>query len=463
MFELINTILTQFREKFKREKTWRWFVILVLGFMVRRDHRGVTSTISGLRLKPELYHTMLHFFRSVGYKVGELYKKWIEIVIKSAKLLEIRGRLVLIGDHIKIAKEGRRMPCVQLQHQSSENNGKAEYIEGHNFGQISGVITNGVVSRAIPLMAELQESSTKTDGETLITQTVKLAGEVTKSAKRSAILVLDAYFCSGTTFEASDGVVDEDGTRMLEIVTRAKKDTVAFRDPVQSETPKSGRPRKYGEKVRLYDLFEDNTVNFSSAKMIIYGKVQEVQYLCRDLFWKSAGRKIRFILAKTGSSKIVLMSSDRKLTSQEIITLYANRFKIETGFDDQKNDMGGFAYHFWTTALPKRKRFMDTVKPIDPDKHDKIIKTKQAIQAWVCLSIIATGILTIIAFSYNRVIWKHYPGYIKTVSSRIPSVATTKLSFSSMFGDFLYSIKGLDAFVFIPNLQRIFEFLPLYA
>jgi len=463
MFQLINDIVTQFREKFKRQKTWQWFVCIVLGFMVRNDHRGVTSTISALRLKPKLYHTILHYFRSQAYKVSELYKKWAEIVMRYALVLEIHGRLVLLGDHIKIAKEGRRMPSVQVHHQSSENSGKAEYIEGHIFGQISAVITDGITSRAIPLMSELQESAIKTCGDTLITQTVKLAGEVTKSAWKPAILVLDAYFCSGTTFEASDTVTDGKENRLLEIVTRTKTNTVAFRDPEAINKPKSGRPRKYGEKVKLYDLFEDKSVCFESTKMMLYGKVKEAAYLCRDLFWKPADRKIRFVLVKIGSSKLALMSSDRKLPAKDIITLYSNRFKIETGFDDQKNDMGGFAYHFWTEALPKRKRNKDMQLPNDLQKRGKINKAKQAIQSWVCLSIIATGILTIIGFSYNRDIWNHYPGYIKTVTSRIPSVATTKSAFSQLFCNLLPSLKSLKAFAFIPKLQRVLEFWRLAA
>lgn len=460
MFQLINDIITQFRKSFKRNKTWKWFVCIIMGFMVRSEHRGVSSIISALRLKPKMYDTLLHFFGSKAYQVSELYSKWVEVVIKYELLLEIRGRLVLLGDHIKIAKEGRRMPCVQKHHQSSENCGKAEYIEGHIFGQISAVVTKGVESRAIALMSELQESGAKTGGETLITQTVKLAGEVTKSADKRAILVLDAYFCSGTTFEAADGITDKEDNRMLEIVTRAKKDTIAFREPTPSVKGKAGRPRKYGEKVKLYDLFGDKALNFTSTKMILYGKVKEVQYLCRDLFWKPANRKIRFVLAKIGRSTIVLMSSDSTLTSQEIITLYANRFKIEAGFDDQKNDMGGFAYHFWTDALENRKRNKGTIVPTDPRKQEKINKTKQAIQVWVCLSIIATGILTIIGFTYNRDIWKHYPGYIKTVSSRIPSVATTKLAFSQLFFTLLPTLGSLKAFAFIPQLQRVLDFFP---
>ena len=79
MFQLINNMLLEFRGCFKRTKTLQWFVVLVMGLMVRSNLRGVTSILSSLRLKPKLYHTMLHFFRSKGYDVAKLYEKWVWI------------------------------------------------------------------------------------------------------------------------------------------------------------------------------------------------------------------------------------------------------------------------------------------------------------------------------------------------------------------------------------------------
>jgi hypothetical protein len=91
MFQLINSILYEFYSSFKRTKTWQWFVVLVIGFMSRSDHRGVTSVISALRLKPKLYHTMLHFFRSAAYEVEGLYDKWIKISLRRAPIVKIDG------------------------------------------------------------------------------------------------------------------------------------------------------------------------------------------------------------------------------------------------------------------------------------------------------------------------------------------------------------------------------------
>lgn len=430
--------------------------------MVRNDHRGVTSTITALRLRPGHYSTMLHFFRSKAYKVDELYRRWVDIAQKKALFLTVSGRMVLLGDHIKISKEGRRMPCVGKHHQDSQNSGKAEYIEGHNYGQISAVITNGTVSRSLPLMAEIQESKAKTGGDSLIQQMIQLAGKCASAAGTSAIVVLDAYFCSGSAWKSADGVLDADGDRLLEIVTRAKASYTAYYPPEPCERPKPGRPRKYGEKVKLSSLFSENAAQFAEQTMTLYGKTTKVRFLCIDLIWKPAARLCRFVLVQIGSTPFVLMSSDLALSPEEVILLYANRFKIETGFDDQKNDVGGFAYHFWTKSLPKRKRFKsspDTGVPDDPKKCQNIAGAKRATEAFVCLSIIATGILTIIAFDHSSYIWNRYPGFLRTRRCMIPSVASVKLVLSDDFCSFLPALSSLEAFSFIPFLQRTIDFL----
>ena len=77
MFKLINDILMDFRPYFKRERAWSWFVCVVIAFMIRSEHRGVSSFISSLGLLPRFYEQILHFFRSAAYETEELYQAWI--------------------------------------------------------------------------------------------------------------------------------------------------------------------------------------------------------------------------------------------------------------------------------------------------------------------------------------------------------------------------------------------------
>lgn len=464
MFQLINRILLEFRDCFKRVKTWQWFVVLVLGFMMRSDHRGVTSVISALKLKPKLYHTMLHFFRSTGYNVESLYDKWIKTAIKHSTVKRIGGRIVVLGDHSKVSKEGRRMPGIQVLHQESQNSGKPAYIEGHNFGQVSAVITNDKVSRSLPLITALQTSppkkpgTKKPDGDTLVTQMVKLVHQAAKSLGEPVVAALDAYFCSEGAWTACDKTITETGGRLVEIVTRAQTNTVAYTTPEPTKVKKRGRPRKYGDRVILYSLFSDRS-KFTKVTMSLYGKQTEVLYLCVDLIWRPVKKLVRFVVVESDRGRCVLMSTSLNLSPEDIIAIYALRFKIETSFAEQKNDMGCFGYHFWTTALPKRKRWKAVTQPSDQKLQKRITETRQATASFVCLCTIATGILSIIAFTHSRDIWTRYSGWIRTLRSTIPTVATVKLVLLQDFHAFLKFYPHIPMCSIVNSKLRLIEFI----
>lgn len=460
MFQLINNILTMFRQCFKRERTWNWFVCTVMAFIVRSERRGVTTVISTLRLCPWLYETLLHFFRSKAYRLNEIYARWVNIVQTSITLYEQDGHVILIGDHIKVSKEGRRMPRVRTYHQESDNSGKPEYIEGHNYGFISALATDGTTYRNIPLMAEMQESKSKTGGASLVEQVVGCGGRLIKSLKKPVTLVLDAYFCSSMTFITSDHFKDDCGNRMLEIVTRAKTDTVAYTSPVSVCKPtKRGRPRIYGEKVKLQSLFVSESSSFTETELVLYGKKEKVRYLCRDLIWKPCQRPIRFVLAEMGGNRVIFMSSDTGMSPESILMLYGFRFKIETGFNELKNEIGCFDYRFWTKSLPKKKKWKDIELPTDSIARNNISKAIQAIETHVCLACIASGILTIIGFRHNRNIWDSFIGWLRTVRNDIPSIATTRQVISQELTASLPLLSDLPVFRCILRKQRIKNFI----
>jgi len=410
---------------------------------------------------------MLHFFRSTAYKTDGLYDKWIKVALKRAPIVRIADRVIVLGDHSKVSKEGRHMPDIQVLHQESDNAGKPEYIEGHNFGQVSAIITNGKVSRSLPLRTQLQKSppkkegekKSKGDGDSLVVQMVKLVHETAKSINEPVVAALDAYFSSRFAWLTADKAITENGERLIEIVTRGQCNTVAFKVPETPKVKKRGAPRKYGDKVVLFDLFSDMS-QFTKTTMSLYGKSTTVRYLCLDLIWKPVKRLVRFVCVKTDRGCCVLMSTSLTLDPEDIITIYTLRFKIETSFDEQKNEMGCFAYHFWTIALPKRRRWTKNVElPTDPKLLQRIERTKSATESFVCLCTIATGILSIIAFSHSSEIWKRYPGWIKTLRSTIPTIATVRATLAQDLLAFIERYPHVPFCSIIKYRQRKVDFL----
>jgi hypothetical protein len=420
--------------------------------------------VSGLRLKPKHYYSALHFFRTNGYTIAGLYERWINIAKRNAKLVWIAGRLLFLGDHIKISKEGQHMPDIQMLHQDSQNSGKPEYIAGHTYGQVSAVITDGVVSRSLPLMTELQKSPPKQegkkepDGDTLVVQMINLVNKTAESIKERVVVALDAYFSSKAAWAAADRTIMEDGERRVEIVTRAQSNTVGYTLPEQPAKKKRGRPRKYGKRIVLNDLFS-NMSSFTESEMVLYGKKTKVKYLCLDLLWRPVEKLVRFVAVESDSGRCVFMSTSLTLTAEEIISIYTLRFKIETSFDDQKNDMGSFAYHFWTAAMPKFKKWKKVVLPSDEKYQRRINETRAATSSFVCLATIATGILTIIAFSHNSEIWDRYSGWVRTLRSNIPTISIVKETLTQDFATLQACPSVFSLFNIIRPWQRINDFL----
>jgi len=435
-----------------------------MGFIIRSDDYGVTKVISALKLKPELYHTMLHFFRSTGYEVPQIYKKWIKIVQKEVNFMRIANRVILLGDHIKIPKEGRRMPGIQIIHQESQNSGKGEYIEGHIHAQVSALISGKGLTRSLPLWTERQQSPPKLEGckkpngDTLITQMLNLAAKAAGPIDQKIVLALDAYFAKASAFLAADKCVLENGERQLEIITRGRRDTVGYTLPNPRPRGKRGPNRKYGERIALYSLFSDMG-RFTETTLQLYGKPTKVRFQCMDLIWKPLGRVVRFVAVESCLGKMVLMYSGIDLQPEDIITTFALRFKIETSFNEQKNGNGCFAYRFWTTALPKRKRWSKNNRIPVIDSSVLVEDAEFAIDSYICLSTISVGIMTVIGFTHNSQIWGRYPGWVRTRRFIIPTIAIIKETLAHDLPAFLQLYPALPLCSIINNRLRHAMFL----
>ena len=61
MLKILDNILFKFHSVFTYEATFNWFVIVVIGFMIRFDHMGVSSFIRWLYLDPKHYDALLLF------------------------------------------------------------------------------------------------------------------------------------------------------------------------------------------------------------------------------------------------------------------------------------------------------------------------------------------------------------------------------------------------------------------
>jgi hypothetical protein len=308
-------------------------------------------------------------------------------------------------------------------------------------------------------MAGIQESKAKTGGESLIVQTVKQAGKVVEMMGKLAILLLDAYFFSTTTLMTAAGYIGTNGQALLSVITRAKRCAVAYQEPEKQDGNRRGRRRVYGKKVPLKTLFKERRKDFIQTTVTLYGRKTAVHYLCVDLIQRPTRQHVRFVLTIIGNTHFMLMSSSRALDGESIISLYAHRFKREGLFGELKNRLGGFAYHFWTYSLEKRKKGTLPVLPKDKRMLHDVAMTKKSIETYVFCQCLSYGILVVLGLTESKGIWGRFTGWLRIVRTNYPSIWVTKQVVSEEFQRFLPKLKHMRVFGNIIESMRTDAFL----
>ena len=404
----VDRILVQFRPVFSRRAAFGWFVIVVWAFMLRLEAFGVTSIVRCFGLAPTEYYNLLHFFHSASFSVCVLCCKWNEIVKQSTQSVVIGGLRLFLVDGIKAGKAGRKMPGVKLLHQESSNNTKAEHIMGHYWGAVSSVVVAGLHYLALPLRFQIQDGLKRSPSEaaSLIDKMASLVIETLGTA--AGLVVGDAYF-SSTGFILALRAAD------LHYVGRMRSNVVAY-EPAKPRTgpPRRGRPAKYGRRIKLRELFEQPKI-FQPARVDLYGELRHVRYYCADLLWH--GLWLRFVLSiYADGRRRILVSSNRRLTPEDILYAYGLRFKIEVSFKVFVQILCGFCYHFWLKAMVKRQRGDGDqyLHRAGEEFREQVFRKIEAYERFVNISAIGLGILQMLAIRFPKQVWECFPLWLRT-------------------------------------------------
>ena len=466
MIEWLNETLVSSRKCFSREAPYKWFVVIVIGFMVWQEHVGVTSFIRELWINPRHYESILHFFRSKSWQLETLRAWWLQIVISSGVIYHEFGMPILVGDGTKKSKYGRKMPCVKRMAQQSGNASK-HYIFGHMFGAIGVLAGNPGKLFCIPLSVNIHDGDKQIrqwidEGamtESHVVRIIREASHVAKGLKKKSLLLPDRYYL---TVPALSAWLEEEkcaGHTLLSMVIRAKLNAKAYTKP---ERNPRGRPRKKGTTVKLITLVKLFSHKFIEADVVLYGKEERISYYSIDLLWgQKLYQELRFVIVcGIGSAPVILASTDLTLSPLSIMRLYGYRFKIECSFRELKHTISGFAYRFWSSAMPKLNRFAKSdVDPLEtvtvPDDIRRISSAFDAIHGFLMIGCIAHGLLQICALRFTDIINAAPLRWLRTKTNCVPSEASTAdFMRKTIFNSFHFA-SGFAILAFIRQFQNI--------
>ena len=431
--------VAQLRPACARAATFRWMALVLLGLSIRSDLAGVTSFVRAGGLLPATYRRLLHLFHTPAVRLPQLTELWVRLAMRIFTPLRVGGRPVFVADGLKVAKEGRKMPAVKRLHQESADNSKPEFISGHSF-QALGLLVQGPLGQvfAVPLLSRIHEGLvfSNRDQRSLLDKLVQMFLPVASLLTDPALLVADAYYASRKVILP---LLEADH----HLVTRVRRNTVAWHPPAPASKRQRGRPRLYAEKVRLADLWKDKQ-RFTSAPSPVYGEANiALRYYSLDLLWRPVGRLVRFVLVDHPlRGRIILMTTDMSLSPLEVISVYGYRFKIEVSFKQAIHTLGTYAYHFWMLdMIPRARRSGDQYLHRKSDDYRRLVRRKMdAYHRYVLLGCIAQGLLQHLSLRFRRQVWDHFMSHswMRTMRpSQPPSEAVVAHALRVTLPDFL--------------------------
>jgi hypothetical protein len=429
------------RKAFSRERTFLWFLTILIAFSIRSDLIGVTSFVRALSLFPQTYPLLLNTLHSSANRLSQLRFIWTHHCLKifSPFLVQFNNRIVLIADGIKNPKEGRKMPGIKSCHQESTNNSKPEYVMAHSCQTICLLVQGVLTFFAVPLACEIHEGVVFSNGDkrTLYDKLILLLNQL--NLMRSFYFVADAYYA---TRKIAFSLLKQG----QHLVSRVRSNAVAYfpyiSDPSQKK--RRGRPTFYGSKVKLKSIFEKIADFTMISSPFLDDKNVQIQIFTQDLIWRSIGKLVRFVwVIHPTRGRWILMTTDTTLTAIQVVQLYGMRFRIELAFKQAIYLVGAFGYHLWMKGMDRIKKCSSgQFLHHKSDQYRKqVIRKMRAYEIYIQYGLIALGLMQYLALKYPLQVFKEFRGWYRTLNTnKTPSEAVVANALQNTCPEFLMNL-----------------------
>lgn len=406
MLSTLWPILLEFRSIFIHQTSFLWFCTVVIGICAGCDDiGGMTSIARNLLMTEHGYCGLSRFFSAHGGRAMDLQKIWMSVAMGKlfSDPIKVAGRLLVIIDGTKVAKRGRKMPGVI----GLKNTSKDTWMRGHHFEQLCMVACGVANFFPVPLASTILTGFD--DGKTL---TERCSEFISRYPQLYGCLVVgDAWYSK------SKLIIELARNHHIAMITRLANNVVAYTPYVANpfDLPRRGRKRKYGQKIKLCELFDaplETWTIFDNS-----GQPMEVKGWCRDLLWKPLKMMVRFVgVQHPEKGRMILLSSDVTIEPIPIAQSYVYRFWIEVGFHTAKSLLGSFTYRFWLKAMDRLGSFPKEMKleSLPVELSTKLREKLQVIELFVTCSAIAQGLLVYLSIHHADVVSRQARFWLRT-------------------------------------------------
>ena len=291
-----------------------------------------------------------------------LSRQFVRLILKVVKQEVIH----LVIDDTLTLRASKKAPGSQIHHQHGNKPNLAQYVRGQCWVSLAWVIRREKQPVALPLLTRLVPGISNT-GKRVAAKTLIRAVYRLLDGRKVRVLV-DSWYMRRIFIESMLA-------RGFDVIGQVRIDTRLYDEPPKRKKGQRGRPRKYGRK---YTPKRIAHLKRSMVTLPLYGKEQEVRYRSKVLMAHFlGGRFVRVVWCEfkreSGHWKKahLLLSTDAKLTPEQIIEAYGERWSIESMFNQLKLSWG--LKEAWQ-------------------------QTRQTLHRWVHLTLVGYGLIQLLGY-----------------------------------------------------------------
>jgi len=156
--------------------------------------------------------------------------------------------------------------------------------------------------------------------------------------QQSVLVVTDSWFGNNGLWSR----LDRGGKGFFHLLSRMRTNITLYDfTPSSTSKRKAGRPRKYGKRLGSVDDCASRwKENLQTYTVFLYGKKREVRVYSQTVMLKTMKCPVRVVWVYRKTRYVALMTTEMKLSVEQIIEYYGARWKIESGFKEIKQEIG---------------------------------------------------------------------------------------------------------------------------
>ena len=279
-----------------------------------------------MMVNPKKYHSIHKLFNRVKFDYIAIQIKIILMILSFFKIDKVS---ISIDDSIVYRSRKKKVPNGHKQFDHANKANRSSYVYGQKWLAFGLIITIGTITVTLPLFIYLVKPK-----KNLISTTIVILAKIKRVIDKKG-LNIEVEILTDSWFARERLILRAKNKYRFSIITMARKDLAIYKLPPFRRKGTKGRPKIKGKRIRpkLEDLKKKRTLNIYNREV----KVQYKEAICKARFLKYETIKAVWVRFDDSKSMRLIISTDTKLSGEEIIKRYAKRWDIESMFNELKN------------------------------------------------------------------------------------------------------------------------------